>query len=107
MKIPKNQKKYCPICRKHTSHTVEEAKRRPRRQDTKSQRRFLRKMAGYGSFPKENPKGREKPTKKLDLRYKCSVCGKKHASGSGFRIKKVEMMSAAESAKSKQLEKTK
>ena len=104
MKIPKNQKKYCPYCRKHTPHTVEEAKRRPRRQDTKSQRRFLRKMAGYGSFPKENPKGREKPTKKIDFRYKCTVCGKKHTSGTGYRIKKVEMISA-ESAKANKKEK--
>ncbi len=101
MLIPKNQKKYCPYCRKHTPHTVEEAKRKPRRQGTRSQRRFLRKMAGYGSFPKENPKGREKPTKKIDFRYKCTVCGKKHTSGAGFRIKKVEMVTPG-SAKTKQ-----
>lgn len=90
MKIPKTQKRYCPFCKKHTTHAVEEAKRRPRRQDTKSQRRFLRKMKGYGSFPKENPKGREKPTRKLDLRYKCSECGKRHSIGEGYRVKKVE-----------------
>ncbi|MBI2579532.1 MAG: 50S ribosomal protein L44e [Candidatus Aenigmarchaeota archaeon] len=93
MRIPKNQKKYCPFCRKHTQHSVEEAKRRPRRQDTRSQRRFLRKMRGYGSFPKENPKGREKPTRKTDFRYKCGVCGKKHTAGTGFRIKKFELAS--------------
>lgn len=91
MKIPKNQKKYCPFCKKHTEHIVEEAKRRPRRQDTRSQRRFLRKLKGYGSFPKENPKGREKPTRKLDFRYKCTVCNKKHIIGEGFRSKKIEM----------------
>ena len=96
MKIPKIQRRYCPKCRKHTEHTVEEAKRRPRRQDTKSQRRFLRKMKGYGSCPKENPKGREKPTKKLDFRYKCGVCGKKHSIGEGFRAKKIEMTKAGE-----------
>ncbi len=96
MKIPKIQRKYCPKCKKHTEHSVEEAKRRPRRQDTRSNRRFLRKMKGYGSFPKENPKGREKPTKKLDLRYKCSVCGKKHSIGAGFRTKKFELTKAGE-----------
>jgi large subunit ribosomal protein L44e len=90
MKIPKKQRRYCKFCKKHTEHVVEEAKRRPRRQTTKSQRRFLRKLAGYGSFPRENPKGREKPTRKLDLRYKCSVCGKKHPVGQGFRVKKIE-----------------
>lgn len=91
MIVPKKQKRYCPFCRKHTEHTVEEAKRRQRRQDTKSQRRFLRKMKGYGSFPKENPKGREKPTRKMDLRYKCSGCKKSHTVGTGFRVKKLEL----------------
>jgi len=90
MEFPKKQRKYCPFCRKHTDHTAEEAKRKPRRQDTKSQRRFLRKLKGYGSFPKENPKGREKPTRKMDLRYKCMVCNKKHTIGKGFRVKKFE-----------------
>ncbi|MBI5061348.1 MAG: 50S ribosomal protein L44e [Candidatus Aenigmarchaeota archaeon] len=90
MIIPKTQNKYCPYCRKHTPHTVEESKRRPRRETGKGQRRFRRKMKGYGSFPKENPKGREKPTRKLDLRYKCSACGKKHTVGKGFRVRKTE-----------------
>jgi len=92
MKIPKKQKRYCPFCKKHTEHTLEEAKRRPRKKNSKSQRSFLRKLKGYGSFPKENPKGREKPTRKVDFRYKCSECGKKHPLGKGFRIKKVEMI---------------
>ncbi len=96
MKIPKIQRKYCPKCRKHTEHTVEEAKRRPRKQASKSQRRFLRKLKGYGSFPKENPKGREKPTRKLDFRYKCKECGKKHSIGEGFRVKKFELTKAGE-----------
>lgn len=90
MLIPKVQMRYCPFCRKHTEHTVEEAKRRPRRESTKAQRRFRRKLAGYGSFPKENPKGREKPTRKVDFRYVCKECKKKHTIGNGFRIKKIE-----------------
>ncbi len=90
MIIPKTQKRYCPFCKKHTEHTVEEAKRKPRRTLAKGQRRYLRKLAGYGSFPKENPKGREKPTRKLDFRYVCKECKKKHTVGKGFRIKKTE-----------------
>ncbi len=90
MIIPKIQKRYCPFCKKHTEHSVEEAKRRPRKQNSKSQRRFLRKLKGYGSFPKENPHGREKPTRKTDFRYVCKECGKKHTLGLGFRIKKIE-----------------
>ena len=89
--IPKIQRKFCPKCRKHTEHTVEESKRRSRRELSKGQRRFRRKLMGYGSFPKEKPKGREKPTRKLDLRYKCNTCGKKHIIGKGFRVKKAEI----------------
>jgi len=91
MNIPKKQKRYCKFCKRHTEHIVTIAKRRQRRKNTKSQRRFKRKLAGYGSFPKENPKGREKPTKKVDLRFKCTVCGKTEIIGKGFRAKKFEI----------------
>lgn len=72
-------------------HTVEIAKRRPRKGGSKSQRSFERKLKGYGSFPRPKPEGREKPTRKLDLRYKCEECGKMHTIGKGFRIKKVKL----------------
>lgn len=91
MKYPKKIRIYCDYCRKHTEHSVEIAKHKTRRTMAVGQRRFLRKMKGYHSFPKENPKGREKPTKRVDLRFKCTVCGKKHTKGSGFRVKKFEL----------------
>ncbi|MEM5802108.1 MAG: 50S ribosomal protein L44e [Candidatus Aenigmatarchaeota archaeon] len=92
MKFPKEIKTFCPVCKKHTLHTVEIAKRKTRRTLAHGQRRFLRKLKGYGSFPKENPKGREKPTKKVDLRFKCKDCGKIHTRGEGFRAKKFELV---------------
>ncbi len=92
MKFPKTISTYCPSCRKHTEHTVEITKKKPRRTDAQGQRRFLRKMLGYGSFPKENPKGRAKPTVKLDLRFTCSVCKKAHTRGKGWRAKKFEIV---------------
>lgn len=90
MLVPKVQMRYCNFCRKHTEHTLEDAKRHSRRTLARGQRRFLRKMKGYGSFPKENPKGREKATRKLDWRFKCKECKKSHPIGKGFRLKKVE-----------------
>ena len=63
-----------------------------RREMARGQRRFRRKMKGFGSFPKENPKDRAKPTKKVDLRYKCKECGKMHMVGKGFRVKKFELV---------------
>ncbi len=92
MKFPKTIITYCPNCKKHTEQEVEIAKKKPRGSMTHGQRIFARKMRGYGSFPRENPKNREKPTRKLDLRYKCKICGKKHMRGKGFRVKKFELV---------------
>jgi large subunit ribosomal protein L44e len=91
MKYPKKVRIFCPYCKKHTEHTVSQAKRKTRRKMSQGQRRFLRKMKGYHSFPKENPKGKEKPTRKLNLLFKCKECGKKHGKGKGFRAKKFEL----------------
>ncbi len=92
MKIPKEQRRYCKYCRKYTVQKVKKVKNKPRRKQAMSQRRHLRKLAGYGSFPAKKPKGRGKPTTKLDFRYICKECGKQNIIGKGFRIKKVEMV---------------
>lgn len=89
--MPTTQNRYCPYCRKHTPHTVKKVSGRKKTSASSGQRRFLRKMTGFGSFPKSNPKGREKPTKKLDLRYVCKECKKSHVVGKGFRAKKFEV----------------
>ena len=92
MEIPNEQKRYCPFCRKHTLHTVKRVSAsKARGLLSHGQRIFKRKMKGFGSYPRTNPKGRAKPTKKLDLRYKCKVCNKEHTVGKGFRIKKFEL----------------
>jgi len=93
MKFPKMINTYCPTCRKHTEHTVKQAKRKGRSTAhplSQSQRRFKRKMEGYGSFPRPKPTGEGKPTKKLDLRLLCKQCGKMHTK-KGFRVKKFEL----------------
>jgi len=94
MKFPKEMRKYCPYCNKHTVHKVEVVKKRPRRTLAHGQRRFLRKMKGYGSFPKENPKNREKATKKVNLKLTCQECKKAH-SIKGWRAKKLELVEKA------------
>lgn len=91
MKHPKTVKTFCPSCRKHTEHSVEIAKKRTRRTLAQGQRRYLRKLKGYTSFPRPKP-DHEKATKKLDLRFKCKVCGKKHERGQGWRAKKFELV---------------
>ena len=37
-------------------------------------------MRGYGGFPRPKPEGREKTSKRIALRYNCSVCHKMHQS---------------------------
>lgn len=92
MKFPKMQKKYCPVCKKHTLHEVKKVSGKKKSPLSAGERRFKRKMRGFGSFPKSNPKGREKPTRKLDLRYICKECKKAHTVGKGFRAKKFELI---------------
>ncbi|MBU3896852.1 MAG: 50S ribosomal protein L44e [Nanoarchaeota archaeon] len=88
---PKMQNKYCPICKKHTLHEVKKVSvSKKKRLMASGQRRFKRKMKGFGSFPKSNPGDRAKPTRKLDITYKCKTCNKSHNIGKGFRIKKFE-----------------
>jgi len=92
MKFPKELNIYCPFCKKHTKHTAEQSKKKQKRALASGERRFKRLMKGYGSFPRPNPKRREKPTRRVDLRFKCSVCNKKHMHGAGFRVKKFELV---------------
>ncbi|HDD45914.1 MAG TPA: 50S ribosomal protein L44e [Candidatus Aenigmarchaeota archaeon] len=94
MKFPKEVNTYCPYCRKHTMHVVKQIKKKARGSAhpmSQANRRFERKLKGYGSFPRPNPKGEGKPTKKVDLRFTCKECGKKHAK-TGFRVKKFELV---------------
>jgi len=93
MKFPKTVRTMCPYCRKHTDHKVTQVKKKGRSKAhpmSQSVKRFDRKMKGYGSFPRPNPSGEGKPTKKLDLRLECTVCKKKHTK-KGFRVKKFEL----------------
>jgi ribosomal protein L44E len=48
-------------------------------------------MKGYGSFPKENPKNREKSTKKVNIKLTCQECKKPHFI-EGWRAKKFELV---------------
>jgi len=93
MNYPKSTNVYCPSCKKHGEHTVSLNKRKGRGEAhpmSQAQRRFKAKLKGYGSFPRPNPKGDGKPTKKVDLRLKCKECNKMHTK-KGFRIKKFEI----------------
>lgn len=90
MKMPDEIKAYCPHCGKHTVHEVERVKTRPRGEMRWGQRRFRKKLAGYRGYPRAKPEGREKPTRRVALRYRCKVCKKAHQRQC-FRAKKFEL----------------
>lgn len=91
MKMPQRIRGYCPFCHKHVDLEVERVKNRPRSELRAGQRRFRRVTAGYGGFPRPKPEGREKPTKRIHLRFRCQECKKAHQRP-GNRAKKFELV---------------
>ncbi|MCL4337099.1 MAG: 50S ribosomal protein L44e [Candidatus Thermoplasmatota archaeon] len=93
MKMPKIISMYCPSCKKHTPHEVERVKKRKASEFRAGQRRFRRATSGYGGFPRPKYEGREKPTKRVSLKYKCQTC-KKSVTPPSIRAKKFELVEA-------------
>lgn len=105
MKIPKQMKRFCPFCKKHTEHKVTLQKHRglskthtqSRGSQTRTKKRGSR--AGTGNLGRYSRRALAqwkmtgaKASKKTDLRYTCSVCQKTHVQKAGKRSKKVEMV---------------
>jgi large subunit ribosomal protein L44e len=93
MKMPRTVKRYCasPKCRTHTDQDVERGKKRKASELSWGQRRFRRATAGYTGFPRPKPEGREKPTKRVYLRFVCKKCGKMQQPAAR-RAKKFELI---------------
>ncbi len=95
MKRPRTINSYCSKCKKHTPHAVERVKKKRASEGKWGQRRFRRVMTGYRGFPRPKPEGREKPTKRVFLRYRCKTCTKAYQSPC-IRAKKFEFLEAGE-----------
>ncbi len=78
VKPPRQIMRYSPSAGKHTLHTIERVKKRRASELKWGQRRFRKVMAGYRGFPRPKPEGREKPTKRVNILYRCTVTGKAH-----------------------------
>jgi large subunit ribosomal protein L44e len=89
MKLPRQVKGYCPKCKKHVVQEIERVKKKKASELKQGQRRFRRVTSGYGGFPRPKPEGREKPTRKVWIRYRCKTC-KKATQRPGIRAKKFE-----------------
>ena len=90
MKKPRKIKRYCPSCKKHTTHELHRLKKRKAGELKKGQRRFRRVMRGYGGFPRPKPEGREKTSRRIALKYTCGTC-KKSFQPASQRSKKFEV----------------
>lgn len=93
MKRPRSIKRYCTKCATHKVHDVERIKKKRASELKWGQRRFRKVTAGYGGFPRPKPEGREKPTKRIALKYTCQTCTRAHQPASK-RSKKFELTEA-------------
>ena len=91
LKIPKTVKMYCKFCKEHTKHEVERVRKKKASELNLGQRRFRRATSGFGGFPRPKPEGREKPTKRVNLRYRRTKC-KKASTPPSQRAKKLEIV---------------
>jgi len=102
MKLPKETKRYCPHCKKHTSQLIATAKQRSRSAThTLSRgsptRTKLRSLQGYGNWGKLSKKGakdtkmKAKITKRISVMYKCKVCGKMKGISKAIRSSRIEI----------------
>ncbi|MFB6182885.1 MAG: 50S ribosomal protein L44e [Candidatus Nanohaloarchaea archaeon] len=97
VKIPKEQRRYCPHCDEHTEQTVKQVTNQSASPFSKKHRKRQRKIEhGYGSFPFEDPshlaRGKSNPTSdKKDLQFNCKECGKSWKPKKSIRAAKFEI----------------
>lgn len=101
MKLPKETRRYCPYCKKHTIQLVATAKQRARSathplsrgSPTRTKLRGL--TSGYGNFGKRSKKGakdwkrKAKVTKRISVQYKCKECNKVKGIKKALRVSRI------------------
>lgn len=75
---PRKIQTYCSHCGQHTTHGIDRVKKHKASELKLGQRRFRRVLKGYRGYPRPKPEGREKPTRRVYIKYKCEKCGKSH-----------------------------
>ncbi len=91
MRFPKTANVYCPRCDTYTEHSVTMYHHGKRRTLAEGQRRYERKLKGYGSSRKPKQKRFAKLTKKITVKMTCRRCGYVLHRTLG-RLKKVELV---------------
>ncbi|MFH1425646.1 MAG: 50S ribosomal protein L44e [archaeon] len=103
MKLPKETKRYCPKCKKHTTQKVSIAKQKARSatrklsrwSTTRVEKRGLRRGTGnLGKFSKKGPKDwkrKTKTTKRMTIQYTCTICKKTKQIKKAIRAGRIEI----------------
>lgn len=104
MKLPKETKRHCPYCKKHTLHKVDIAKQRGRSvarplsrgYSARARARGLKRGTGnkgkWGSKPAvKSWKRKTKLTRRLVVLYTCKVCGKSKGIKKSIRTSRIEI----------------
>ena len=97
MKVPKQTKRYCPYCKKHTQQKIMRTKTKPRPKTKKHAlkwgvRHMSEVLAGYGGFPRPKIHEKSKQSTKASFTYLCTACSKKHVLQNPKRAKRVEQI---------------
>lgn len=102
MKLPKKRKRYCPYCKKHTEHKVVLVsaghKRSALKKGSIERARLRGRGRGFGNVGKWGSKPaitkwkrKTKGTKKTNIMYSCTVCGKSTLQRKGIRTGRVQL----------------
>ena len=102
MKLPKETRRYCPYCKKHTKQIVGTAKQKSRSvahplSRGSPTRTKLRSLQGMGNWGKRSKKGakdwkrKTKSTKRITVMYTCKECGKAKGISKGIRVSRIEI----------------
>lgn len=101
MKLPKKMSRYCPFCKKKTEQKVKQSsagnKRGTLKRGSKDRAKLRGQNRGIGSKGKYSKpavskfKRKTKTTKKTQLVYTCSECGKSKSQKKGKRVSKIQI----------------
>lgn len=103
MKLPKETRRYCPTCKKHTKQKIEIAKQKarsathPLSRGSKSRTKLRHESSGLGNRGKYSKKGvrdwkmKTKVTRRLVVLYRCTECGKAKTIKKAIRTSRIEI----------------
>ena len=91
MKMPKECRRFCARCKKHTTHVMSIYKKGKERSTKEGTRRHAARKEGYGGQKFPELEKTAKTTKKQVIRLKCSECDM-GSMKDGLRIRKLEIV---------------